>query len=161
MRDPKHDITLQFLAKPSDVNFGGKVHGGSAMSWLDQAGYVCATTWSGAYCVTAFVGDINFHTPITVGHLVRVDARVISTGRTSMHIAVDLYACSPRARDFNRAIHCIMVFVAVDDAGKPVSVPPWEPQNDEDRALEAYARRIRALRQENEEELRHLETSDS
>ncbi len=32
------EITLRFLAEPSDVNFGGKVHGGAVMKWIDQAG---------------------------------------------------------------------------------------------------------------------------
>lgn len=33
------ELTLQFLAEPADVNFGGKVHGGMVMKWIDQAGY--------------------------------------------------------------------------------------------------------------------------
>jgi acyl-CoA hydrolase len=45
-------ITLRFLAEPTDVNFGGKVHGGAVMKWIDQAGYACAVGWSGYYCVT-------------------------------------------------------------------------------------------------------------
>ena len=39
---PNRELTLQFLAEPSDVNFGGKVHGGMVMKWIDQAGYACA-----------------------------------------------------------------------------------------------------------------------
>jgi hypothetical protein len=31
-------VTLRFLAEPGDVNFGGKVHGGAVMKWIDQAG---------------------------------------------------------------------------------------------------------------------------
>ena len=49
-------VTLRFLAEPGHVNFGGKVHGGSVMKWIDQAGYTCAAGWTGAYCVTIYVG---------------------------------------------------------------------------------------------------------
>jgi acyl-CoA hydrolase len=49
-------ITLRFLANPSAVKFGGKVHGGTVMKWIDEAGYACATSWSNRYCVTAFTG---------------------------------------------------------------------------------------------------------
>ncbi|RUP25675.1 MAG: acyl-CoA thioesterase, partial [Curvibacter sp.] len=28
-----HSIVLRFLAEPSTVNFGGKVHGGTVMKW--------------------------------------------------------------------------------------------------------------------------------
>ncbi|MEG2763656.1 hotdog domain-containing protein, partial [Chryseobacterium sp.] len=49
-------VTFQFISEPSDVNYGGNVHGGSVMKWIDQAGYACATTWSGNYSVTVYVG---------------------------------------------------------------------------------------------------------
>jgi acyl-CoA hydrolase len=39
----RRDVTLRFLAQPADVNFGGKVHGGSVMRWIDQAGCVPQT----------------------------------------------------------------------------------------------------------------------
>ncbi|PIQ62689.1 MAG: acyl-CoA thioesterase [Bacteroidetes bacterium CG12_big_fil_rev_8_21_14_0_65_60_17] len=149
-------ITLRFLAQPTDVNFGGNVHGGSAMKWLDQAGYVCATTWSSRYCVTAFVGDINFHKPIRVGSLVEARARIIHTGRTSMHIVVDLYSCVPTGCDMERSVRCIMVFIAVDEDGKPVRIPRWEPETEDDRRLEAYAMRIMELRKVNQAEIETL-----
>ncbi len=41
-----HSTTLRFLAEPTDVTFGGKVHGGMVMKWIDQVGYTCAVNWS-------------------------------------------------------------------------------------------------------------------
>ncbi len=67
---PMSAITLRFLAEPSTVNFGGKVHGGTVMKWIDEAGYACATSWSKRYCVTVYVGGIRFHRPIMIGDLV-------------------------------------------------------------------------------------------
>ena len=59
MTEPRqHEIVLRFLAEPIDVNFGGKVHGGSVMKWIDQAAYACAAGWCGQYCVTAYVGGM-------------------------------------------------------------------------------------------------------
>ena len=34
----QRNVSLRFLAEPGDVNFGGKVHGGAVMKWIDQAG---------------------------------------------------------------------------------------------------------------------------
>lgn len=48
---PQRAITLRFLAEPSEVNFGCKVHGGTVMKWIDQAGYAGAVGWSGHICV--------------------------------------------------------------------------------------------------------------
>ena len=39
---PQREITLRFLAEPTAVNFGGKIHGGAVMKWIDEAGYACA-----------------------------------------------------------------------------------------------------------------------
>jgi acyl-CoA hydrolase len=109
----KNAITLRFLAEPSEVNFGGKVHGGTVMKWIDQAGYTCAVAWSGQYCVTVYVGGIRFIQPIVIGHLVEVQARLIYTGKTSMHIAVDVLAGDPKESQLRKTTHCIIVFVAV------------------------------------------------
>lgn len=146
-------VTLRFLAEPTDVNFGGKVHGGAVMKWIDQAGYTCAVGWSGRYCVTAYVGGIRFYRPILIGNLVEVRARVIYTGRTSMHIAVDVWAGDPKDRQFAKTTHCIIIFVAVDEAGTPTPVPDWQPQSAEDRAMWNYALRLMDLRKGIEEEM--------
>lgn len=56
MSNGQRDITLRFLAEPGDVNFGGKVHGGAVMKWIDLAAYANAAAWSGKYCITAYAG---------------------------------------------------------------------------------------------------------
>jgi acyl-CoA hydrolase len=85
----EREITLRFLAEPTDVNFDGKVHGGAVMEWIDKAGYACAVGWSGQYCVTVYVGGIRFHRPVPIGHMVEVSAKLIYMGKTSMHVAVE------------------------------------------------------------------------
>jgi acyl-CoA hydrolase len=146
MAGTQREITMRFLAEPGDVNFGGKVHGGAVMKWIDQAGYACAAGWSGRYCVTAYVGGIKFERPVAIGDLVEVRARVLMTGSSSMHIGVEVSARDPRLDAALRTTHCIMVFVAMDDARKPVAVPPFEPQTDEERDLAGYTKRIMELR---------------
>lgn len=142
------EVTLRFLAEPGDVNFGGKVHGGAVMRWIDQAGYACAVGWSASYCVTAYVGGIRFVRPIRVGDIVEVRARVASTGRTSMQIVVDVAAGDPRQAVRERTTDCVIVFVAIDDAGRPAAVPEWAPVSDEDVALQTHVRRMLALQQD-------------
>jgi acyl-CoA hydrolase len=139
-------ITLRFLAEPAHVNFGGKVHGGAVMKWIDQAGYTCAAGWTGGYCVTIYVGGLRFLRPIHVGQVVELRALVIRTGRTSLHVSVDIYARDPKVPELTRTGHCVIVFVALDEQGRPRSVPPWTPETDTDRALQAYALRLIELR---------------
>ncbi len=148
------DLTFRFLAELTDVNFGGKGHGGAVMKWIDQAGYACASGWAGRYCVTVYVGGIQFERPIQVGQVVEVHAQVVHTGSTSIHIAIDVAARDTTAPSAERTTHCLMVFVAVDDARQPVAVPAYVPDNDEERALSAYAQRMMTMRQQIEAERR-------
>jgi len=153
MEQQKGKLTLRFLAEPTDVNFGGKVHGGMVMKWIDQAGYACARNWCGGYCVTVYVGGIRFLKPIRICHLVEIEARVIYTGRTSMHLAIDVWANDPKESTKIRTTHCVIIFVSIDEEGHPAPVPKWVPQTERDRELEAYASRLMALRSSIQEEM--------
>ena len=132
MNQPQRDITLRFLAEPQDVNFGGKVHGGAVMKWIDLAAYACSAGWSGRYCVTAYAGGIRFIAPIHVGSLVEVEAKVIYTGNSSMHIALEVNACDPKLLNRTLTTHCIVIMVAVDENGKSEKIPKWIPESPED-----------------------------
>jgi len=132
MNKPQRDITLRFLAEPQDVNFGGKVHGGAVMKWIDLAAYACSAGWSGRYCVTAYAGGIRFIAPIHVGSLVEVEAKVIYTGNSSMHIALEVNACDPKLLNRTLTTHCIVIMVAVDEKGKSEKIPKWIPESPED-----------------------------
>lgn len=146
MPGQEHEVTFRFLAQPTDVNFGGKVHGGMAMKWIDQAGYACAVGWSGAYCVTASVSGIQFVAPILIGDLVSVHARLIYTGRSSMHLVVDVFARDLRQGQSRLATSCVMVFVALDAPdGKPTAVPSWVPRDEDERCLQTKAQELLAL----------------
>ncbi|PMN65274.1 acyl-CoA thioesterase [Enterovibrio norvegicus] len=153
MSAQQRNITLRFLAEPSDVNFGGKVHGGAAMKWIDLAAYACAAGWSGKYCITAYAGGIRFVAPIHVGNLVEVSAKVIYTGNSSMHIAIDVQASDPKELKNRLTTHCIVIMVAVDEGGKPTSIPKWIPETDEDIELEQSAIRLMNMRKQIGEEM--------
>lgn len=139
-------VKFRFLSQPSDVNFGGKVHGGAVMKWIDQTAYTCAVNWSSQYCVTVYVGGIRFINPIHIGDIVEVQARIIYTGRSSMHIAVDIKAINPKTKVETKTTHCVIVFAAVDDDGKTVPVPAWVPQTEEEKRSQEYAIKLSELR---------------
>ena len=128
-------ITLRFLAEPSTVNFGGKVHGGTVMKWIDEAAYACATRWARQYCVTVSVGTIRFERPIRIGDLVEVEARLAYTGSTSMNISVEVRAGDMKTGQMEKITACLVVFVAVDDDGQKMPVQTWQPATPGDMAL--------------------------
>ena len=140
-------VTLRFLAAPTDAGQGGSVSGGRILEWIDKAGFACAAGWSGRYCVTAYVGNIDFHRPVQVGDLVEVSAQLVLTGRSSMTIVVDVSSGNPRGGQVEHAFECRMVFVAVDDEGRTVDVAQWDPPGAVLRAAQAEARRRIDLRE--------------
>ena len=95
MSGRQRELTMRFLAEPTDVNYGGKVHGGVVMKWIDQAGYAAAVGWSGKYSVTVAVGGIRFVSPIRTSDLVTITTKLVYTGTSSMHFAVDVNARDP------------------------------------------------------------------
>ena len=74
------------------------------------------------------------------------EARLLYTGRTSMHIAVHVRSGSPRTQEFDLTTHCLIVFVALDADRRAVPVPSWEPRSAEDVALRQHALDLIGLR---------------
>ena len=143
MPGQQRELELRFLAEPSDVNFGGKVHGGMVMKWIDQAGYACAVGWSGQYCVTVALGGIQFVAPIRIGDLVSVRCKLVHTGNSSMHLAINVVARDLKSASEHVATQCVITFVALDAPdGKPAPVPRWTPETEDDIALARYALKV-------------------
>ncbi len=147
-------ISFQFISEPTDVNFGGKVHGGIVMKWIDQTAYTCARNWAETYCVTVYVGGIRFLKPISIGEVIKIDAYVIHTGNTSIHIAVDVYSRNFSQKEFEKKTHCVIVFVSVNENGKPIPVKQWKPDSEKEVKLAEYARKLTSLREQINREMK-------
>ncbi len=142
--------TLRFLAKPTDVNWGGKVHGGSVMQWIDEAANLVAEQWHQGPAIAVFAGGVRFYRPIQIGHLVEVEARLIHTGHSSMHVSVHVRSGDPRSGgEMHTTTHCLMVLVALDPTGsRKVAVRSWNPTLPEDLALQSHAKRLIDIREQ-------------
>jgi acyl-CoA hydrolase len=133
MLQGEREITLRFLAEPTDINFEGKVRGGAEMKWIDQAGYACAVGWSGQDCVTVYVGAIRFYKPVLIDNVAEVSAS------------------DPKVARLTKTRRCVIVLVVLDDQGAPAEIERWRPETEEDAALEQYAKRLMELRKGIEE----------
>ena len=147
---------LRFLAAPTDVNWGGKVHGGIVMRWIDEAAHVLATRWTGsASNVAVYSGGVRFYRPLRIGDLVEVEARLLLTGTSSMHISVHVRSGDPAIGELDLTTHSLIVFVPLDEEGNAVPAPSWEPVSAEDVALRDHALELVELRHQFDEE-RHV-----
>ena len=138
----------RFLAKPTDVNWGGKVHGGTAMQWIDEAGAACTMEWSAERTVVVYAGGIRFYRPISIGDLIEVDARMMRTDTRSMQMSIHVRSGNPRGgrEHLQTAIHATVAYIALDHDGQPQVVRPFNPHTEEDKRLAEHATVLRELR---------------
>ncbi len=138
-------ITTQ-LVLPNDTNQLGNLLGGTLMHWIDIAAAICAQRHSGRVCVTASVDEINFHDPVKLGEMVTLQASVNRVFRTSMEIGVLVTAQARGAHPSRRANNAYLTFVAIDDKGIPVAVPPVVPETEDEKRRYAEAMERREFR---------------
>ena len=108
---------------PTDTNPRGNLFGGTLVSWMDKAAGFAAMRRARSTVVTAAIEDIAFSVPIVVGDLVEVNARVISVGRSSMRIRVEVSKEDPIAGTSELCTVGHFTMVAIGPDRRPVPVP--------------------------------------
>ncbi len=121
------------LVLPNDTNQLGNLLGGRLMHWIDIAAAISAQKHSGRVCVTASVDEINFHHAIRLGEVVTLQASINRAFTTSMEVGVLVTALGLRGSEPRRANNAYLTFVAIDEQGKPVSVPAITPETDDEK----------------------------
>lgn len=140
---------LSQLMQPEHSNTRGNVHGGWIMKLVDEAGALACMRHSQHRVVTVAIDQMTFTHPIKIGDLVILEAEVSYVGRTSMESEVKVFAENPVTGDRKPTNTAYLVFVALDDEGKPVPVPGLSLENEEDR------RRFDAGKRRQEHRLTH------
>jgi acyl-CoA hydrolase len=131
--------TITTFVMPHMQNVRGDLFGGELMALVDQAAAVAAIRHAGGPAVTASIDRVDFRERIPLGALVSCEATVDFVGNSSMDITVDVYServSTGERRHTNRA-H--VVFVAIDETGKPTRVPRLVPETEEERQRYASA----------------------
>jgi len=125
------------LVLPNDTNPMGNVLGGTVMHWIDVVAAVTAHRHARRLCVTASMDDLSFDGPVRMGQLAVLSAHVTYTARTSMEIRVDVESEELNTGERRHTSTAFLTFVAIDDSGRPVPVPPLLVGEDD---REEYAR---------------------
>jgi len=117
------------------------------MYLCDEVAGIAAVRHCGTRVVTAAMDRMTFINPVYVGHLVTVKATVNAAWRSSMEVGVRVEAENIRSGEVTHTSTAYLTMVALDEEGKPMQVPPVEPQapDEERRAREAQLRRDNRL----------------
>jgi|SRR5690625_963379 len=130
------------LILPGETNPINNLFGGELLARMDRIASIAARRHSRRYVVTASVNHVAFQKPIPLGSVITLEAKVSRAFRTSMEIIIDVYIEDRESGQKVLANDAIYTFVAVNDNGYPVEVPPIEPQTEEEKErYEAALRR--------------------
>lgn len=141
------EAVLARMMQPADANPAGNVHGGAIMKMVDEAGGVVSTRHSRCRCVTVTMDSMTFLEPIYIGDMVTVNAHITYVGKTSMEIEARVEAENLFTGKITHTSTCYLVFVAIDEHGRPAEVPSLilETEEEKTRWNAAQLRRKRRL----------------
>ena len=131
---------------PSDANPSGNVHGGEIMRLIDECGGAAAARHARQRVVTARVDELSFVAPVYVGNLVTARASVNDVGTKSMEVGVRVDAEDMLTGKVVHVSSAYLVFVAIDENGKTVPIPPLVAETDEEKRRMAAAKLRRERR---------------
>lgn len=118
------ECALVEMVFPEQTNHYGTLFGGQALALMDKAAFVVASRYARRNVVTASSERCDFRVEVRQGQLVELVSRVVSTGRSSMAVEVELYAEDLLSGERELATVGRFVLVALDASGKPTRVPP-------------------------------------
>ncbi len=145
------------VTTPLDANIAGNVHGGVIMKMIDEAGGTVASRHTRCNAVTASIDRLDFHHPVFIGDLVTLKASLNHVGRTSMEIGVRVEAENVFTGELRHTASAYLTYVALDEEGHPMPVPPLILQGADDirRNRAAQARREARLSEKKGEKKAH------
>ena len=116
---------LRIPATPKDVNSGGSIFGGWIMSCVDIAGSIPAEIRARGRIVTRAVEAFEFKKPVLVGDIISLYADIVSTGRSSIKVDVNVYAqrIKKGVVTTSKVTEAVVIYVAIDERGKPRAIP--------------------------------------
>ena len=139
-------ISIAQLMQPEHANNLGNVHGGWIMKLADEAGALACMRHAQRRVVTVAVDSFVFRQPIKIGDLVIINAEVTYTGRTSMEAEVQVIAENPVTGERTYTNTAYLVYVALDDDGRPTPTPALITETDEEKQRMEQAKKRQAHR---------------
>jgi acyl-CoA hydrolase len=148
------------IVLPNDTNTLGNLLGGRLMHFIDLTGALAAYRHARTHVVTAAMDHIDFIRPVHLGDLVTLKSSVNRAFRSSMEVGVKVWAEHARTGVIEHVASAYLVFVAIDDQGKPVQIPGLQPETSDQqrRHADALLRREHRERESARRKIEALET---
>ena len=119
---PSDPVRLVEMVFPQQTNHYGTLFGGEALALMDKAAFIAASRYCRRTVVTASSEQCDFHASVRQGQIAELTARVVSTGRTSMKVEVELVGEDLLSGERVLASRGRFAMVALDEEGRPTEV---------------------------------------
>lgn len=139
-------VETTHLVLPGEANSLGAVFGGHVCAWLDLACAVAAQRHCRKPVVTASIDDLHFLAPIKVSHFALVRAQVNAVFNTSLEVGATVWSEDPLTGERHLTTRAFLTFVALDETGLPVPLPPLVVETEEERRRQEHAQVRRSER---------------
>lgn len=133
------------VVMPNDTNHLGNLFGGKLLQWMDITAAISAQRHCKRVVVTANVNHVSFDNAIKQNSVVTLEAKVSRAFTSSMEVYIDVYVENPVTGERTKSNEAIFTFVAVDQNGAPLHVPPLTPETETEKKRYDGALRRRQL----------------
>lgn len=131
VKTPAQSLTINTeVVLPNDTNHVGNLFGGKLMQWVDITAAIAAQRHCGRVVVTASINHVSFQKPIKQNSVVTLEAKVSRAFSSSMEVFVDVFVENPSTGEKTKCNEAILTFVAIDQNGSPLPVPPLKPETE-------------------------------
>ena len=120
---------------PGHTNALNTLYGGRLMSIMDTAAGMSASKFAHREFVTVSVDALKFRRPAFQGDVIRTTARVVWTSPRTAGVHVISCRLSRSEWEGEKICSGFYFMVAIDESMKPVQIPQFTPETDEEKAL--------------------------
>ena len=100
-----------------------RLFGGQLLSWMDEGCAMTAVKLTGSHrVVTRKMTEVVFEAPGLLGDIIEIWCKPTHAGRTSLTLACQAVVCRDGAAQRSVICRCEVVFVVLDEHGRPT---PW------------------------------------
>ena len=136
-------VTLIEEVFPQDTNAYNTLFGGRLLSLMDKAGGIACAKFAHREFVTISIDTLTFIAPARQGDLLEVSGQVVYTSSHTACTKVTAYTMSKATWEKSIICEGYFFFVAIDSMMRPIPVPQFTPENEEELAEWAKAKAIR------------------
>lgn len=142
----KDSLTINTeVVLPNDTNHVGNLFGGKLLQWMDITSAIAAQRHCKRVVVTAAINNVSFDNPIKQNSVVTLEAKVSRAFTSSMEVFIDVFVEDTVTGLKTKCNEAIFTFVAIDQNGTPLPVPPVIPETEQEKKRYDGALRRRQL----------------